>query len=164
MHTTKPTISLIAAVDDKLGLGRDGKIPWYIKADLKHFKQTTLNHPVIMGRVTFESIGKPLPGRDNFVVSTQENFQTNGVKVFNNLDQAIKKARELSSREIFIIGGAKVYSQALTQADKIYLTRVEGSFDCDVFFPEFKKSFKLVEKSPLQTETYTFSFETWVRN
>ena len=144
----KPKISLIVAIDDKNGIGKNNKIPWNISEDLKRFKRLTTGHPVIMGRKTFESIlehiGKPLPNRVNIVVTQNLDFKKEGIVILNSLEDAINKAKESENREIFIIGGARIYEQAIGVADKIYLTKVEGNYNCDVFFPDYKSQFKRI--------------------
>ena len=126
-------ISLIVAMDKNRVIGNGGKIPWHLPADFAYFKATTLGHPVIMGRATFESIGRPLPGRKNIVLTRGE-FTHDGVDVAHSLDEAQSLAD--GDSEIFVIGGAKVYAEALPIADKLYITFVEGDFIGDTFFPE----------------------------
>lgn len=140
-------ISLIAAVDQAGGIGKDGKVPWHISADLKFFKHTTMEHFVIMGRKTFESIGKALPGRTNLILSAQSDFRPENTIVFHSLELALDYAREQSEDEAFIIGGEKVFQQAMPFAQRIYLTRVDGEFDCDVFFPQIDIDSWQIDKS-----------------
>lgn len=128
-------ISLIAAIDDKRGIGKQNRLPWHIHEDLVRFKELTKGHSVIMGRNTFESIGKPLPDRKNIVVTSDPNFIAEGVEVVNSIDDALDKAKG----DVFIIGGAQIYAQTITLADKIYLTQVEGDFGCDTFFPDYSE-------------------------
>ena len=125
-------ISLIAAVDENWGMGRDNHLLCHLPADLQHFKQLTFGKPIIMGRKTFESIGKPLPGRLNIVLSKQM-LAIDGVTVMNSLSQAIDLCHDVP--EIMIIGGASIYAQALPLAQKIYLTVIHHQFRADVFFP-----------------------------
>lgn len=114
------TINLIVAASDNHAIGLGGQMPWHLPADLKYFKQTTLGHDVIMGRKTYESIGRPLPGRRNLVVSGQTGLAIEGCEVFNSLQAAIEAAAD----EAFVIGGARVYAQAWSLAHRLYLTRV----------------------------------------
>jgi dihydrofolate reductase len=163
-------ISLIVAHDEERGIAREGKIPWHLPGDLKRFKALTMGHHLVMGRKTFEAIGKRLPGRTSIVVTRQENtlpvvigeahiksissldaFPEAGIRYAENhslkvvylarsLEEAMSFANVRGERELFIIGGGEVYAQALEHADLLYLTIVQGVFDCDVFFPEIKPS------------------------
>lgn len=140
----KPTISIIAAIDQNRGLGKDGKLPWNLPADLKHFKHITLNHPIIMGRKTFDSIGRPLPNRTNIVITRQDK-KIEGVITANSLKEALDIASAKDQEEIFIIGGGQIYQQAINLADKLYLTLIEEIFPTDTHFPEYNQ-FNLVLK------------------
>ncbi|ARG98540.1 dihydrofolate reductase [Legionella micdadei] len=130
-------ISLIAAVDEQNGLGKDNELLCHLPADLQHFKSITMGKPVIMGRKTYESIGKPLPGRQNIVLSRHK-IAIDGVQVVDTLAKALALTTE--APEIMIIGGATVYEQALPYASKIYLTIIHHQFAADVFFPELDQS------------------------
>lgn len=133
-------ISLIAAISTNRVIGRDNKIPWYISEDFKRFKAITLGHPIIMGRKTFESIGKPLPGRTNIVITRDESFSSEGVVVAHSINEAIEIAKiKEGSEEIFIIGGGQIYSQSMNLADKLYLTVVNQEVEGDVYFPEYSE-------------------------
>jgi dihydrofolate reductase len=127
-------ISIIAAIDEKKGLGKKGQLAWHISEDLKRFKEITLGHSVIMGRKTFESIGKPLPERKNIVVTQDPQFVAEGITIVNSIEDAFEKA---GGGEVFVIGGAQIYNQAIEIADKLYLTLVDGDFACDSFFPDY---------------------------
>lgn len=129
-------ISIIAAVDEKRGIGKNGKLPWHIPEDLQRFKEITTGHTVIMGRITFESIGKPLPNRVNIVITSQPQLisPSNDLISVSSLDEAIEKA---GGGEIFIIGGGEIFNLAISKADKLYLTQIEGDFNCDTFFPDY---------------------------
>ena len=126
-------IFLIAAMDKNRVIGNAGKLPWRLPADFAYFKATTLGHPVIMGRTTFESIGRPLPGRKNIVL-TRGDFTHEGVVVAHSFDEARTLAE--GDGDVFVIGGSKVYEEALPHADRLYITFVEGDFAGDTFFPE----------------------------
>lgn len=134
----KPIISLVVAAADNNVIGKENAMPWHIPEDFKHFKAVTLGKPCIMGRKTFqsilESLGKPLPGRINIIVS-RKNYQHNGALTCKDLDEAIAHAAKTGTEEICIVGGAQIYSQAIPLADKIYLTRVHQSPEGDAFFP-----------------------------
>lgn len=127
-------ISLIAAMDCNRLIGRDNGLPWHLPDDFKHFKAVTLGKPVIMGRKTFESIGKPLPGRQNIVVS-RSGFQAQGVESVSSIEQALTVAG--NAEEVMIIGGANLYQQMIARADRLYLTQVDGQFEGDAWFPQF---------------------------
>ncbi|MEA3355109.1 MAG: dihydrofolate reductase [Patescibacteria group bacterium] len=157
-----PKISIIVAHDDKLGIGRKNKIPWYISEDFKHFKKITINHPIIMGRKTFESIGKPLPRRSNIIITRNPNYIPTpewGCKSVNSLNKAIKLAKSIDNQEIFIIGGAEVYRQTLPLADKLYITHIKGSFNCDTFFPDYSDQFnQVISTKTSQSNKYFYTF------
>jgi dihydrofolate reductase len=133
-------ISLIAAVAENWTIGRDGALPWRLPGDLKHFKTLTFGKPVVMGRKTFQSIGKPLPGRPNVVVSRGGMFKPDGValcaSIDNALDNAERMAYEIGADEIMVIGGERVYRDTLPVAGRIYLTEVLCKADGNAFFPE----------------------------
>ena len=133
-------ISLLVAMDEKRGIGKDGKLPWRLSSDLKRFRELTMGHHIIVGRKTFESIGKPLPGRRTIVVTRNPNYTVEGCLVAGSVESALKLAKERGESEAFIIGGADIYAQALEVADRIYLTEVHAEVDADTFFPEFDRS------------------------
>ena len=120
-------------------IGRNGDLPWQLPADLRHFKSVTMGKPIIMGRKTFESIGRPLPGRKNIVVTRRANFVSDGVLISNNLTAAIALGKAIASEdnvdEIMVIGGGEIYAKALSDADRLYLTEVHADIDGDTFFP-----------------------------
>lgn len=155
-------ISLIAAHDKNRGIGIHNKIPWHIPEDLKHFKEITMNHPVIMGRKTYESIGKPLPGRTNIVVTRDQNYSAD-VKVVHSIDEAISYAKTIDQEEIFIIGGAEIFRQSIDKADKLYVTIVDGVYKADTFFPDYS-AFKLSSTSDVKTfGGYMYRFREFVK-
>ena len=132
-------LALVVAVGDGNNvIGRDGQLPWgRLPADLKHFKQQTLGHPVVMGRKTFDSIGRPLPGRPNLVVTRQLGWAAAGTEAAPTLAEALGRAHELAGPEglVCVIGGGEIYREALPAADVVYLTEVHGQFEGDTFFP-----------------------------
>lgn len=134
--TAAVTISLIVAVDEGNAIGKDNKLPWHLPADLKYFKAQTWGLPVVMGRKTFESIGKPLPGRTSIVITRNTTWAFEKVLVVHTLPEAVAAAQNLGVKEIFIIGGAEVFETALPLAGRVYRTRIHHRFDGDVFFPE----------------------------
>lgn len=127
-------LSLIVAVSDNGVIGRDGELPWRLPDDLRHFKRLTMGHPLIMGRRTFESIGRPLPGRRSLVLSRDPAYRPDGVEVYESFEQALAAAGALD--EAFVVGGAAVFAAALPLADRIWLTRVHADVVGDVHFPE----------------------------
>ena len=140
-------ISIIAAADENGAIGFKGNIPWYLPADFKRFKELTIGHPVIVGQRTFESIGKPLPGRTNIGISNTLDYRAEGCLTASSFEDAINLAGDVE--EVFIIGGGQIYRLALPVANSIYLTRVHGKFDGDVFFPNIDKNeWKLVSSEP----------------
>ena len=134
-------VSIIAALDQNGAIGFEGRMPWHISADLKYFKNVTIGAPVIMGRNTYVSIGAALPGRPNIVITRNLKLLLPDADVANNLKSGISKALAIAKikkpPEVFIIGGAEIYHQALTLADKLYLTEIDASFSGDAFFPVF---------------------------
>jgi dihydrofolate reductase len=143
------TLSIIVAMSKNRVIGRDGKIPWHLSEDLKRFKQITMGHTIIMGRKTFESIGKTLPGRKNIVITRNPRFAPHGVTIAHSLNDAIREAGDDS--EIFVIGGAEIFKEALPRASKLYLTLIERGFDGDAFFRDFDltKDYEILEDSGL---------------
>lgn len=129
-------ISAIVATAEDGVIGKDGGLPWYLPAELAHFKELTTGHPIIMGRITHESIGRSLPGRTNIVITRDQDYKVaDGSKLVSSLDSAIKLARTKGgSDEIFIIGGEQIYTEALPKIEKIYLTRVKAKVSGDKFF------------------------------
>ena len=130
-------ISLIVSMGRNRVIGRNNKIPWYLPADLKRFKQLTTGKPIIMGRKTFESIGRPLPNRTNIIVTHDANYKAEGCIVVHSVEEALKAAE--GSEEIMVIGGSKIYEQFFPISNKIYLTVIDEDFDGDTLFPEYKK-------------------------
>ncbi|WP_276346514.1 dihydrofolate reductase [Daejeonella sp. JGW-45] len=154
------TISLIVAVDENNGIGKDNQLPWHLPADLKHFKTLTTGHPILMGRKTFESIGKALPNRRNIVISRQEGYTAEGADAVSSLQEAFLLCE--GEEEVFIIGGAQIFEHSLSLADVIYLTVIHHRFDADTFFPKIdKKAWKEVESSshqPDEKNKYSYTF------
>jgi dihydrofolate reductase len=128
-------VSIIAAMDRNRLIGNRNRLPWHLPADLAHFKQLTMGKPIIMGRKTYESIGRPLPGRTNIVLTRSADFHAEGVVVANTLQQALDHAA--TEDEVMIIGGSTIYELALPGADRLYLTYLENSFEGDAWFPDF---------------------------
>ncbi|MDF1582806.1 MAG: dihydrofolate reductase [Methyloprofundus sp.] len=127
-------LSLIVAMATNRTIGINKQMPWHLSADLKHFKKITLGHPIIMGRKTFESIARPLPGRQNIIISRDIHYQQEGCLVFNDLDAAVQYCAD--KEEVFVIGGATLYDATLARADRLYITQIHQSFEGDTWFPE----------------------------
>jgi dihydrofolate reductase len=132
-------ISLIVAMASNRAIGLNNQMPWHLSADLKRFKQITMGHPIIMGRKTFEAIGKPLPGRTNIIVSRNVSYQQEGCVVVDSIEAAINHGCRLGE-EVFVIGGATLYTVTLPIADNLYITHINQDFEGDTFFPEFSKA------------------------
>jgi dihydrofolate reductase len=132
--------SLIVAMADNHTIGLEGGMPWHISADLKHFKRVTMGAPVVMGRKTYESIGRALPGRANIVITRNKEYTLPDADVVGDIAAALRKARAIAEigggDEVFVIGGAEIYALAMHEADRIYLTRIHAEFPGDAFFPE----------------------------
>ena len=144
-------VSIIAAMDRNRLIGNNNQLPWHLPADLAHFKQVTMGKPVIMGRKTYESIGRPLPGRANIVLSRDQGFQAEGVITADSLTKAIELAGD--AKEVMIIGGSSIYELALPIADQLYLTYVDNSFEGDAWFPEFDLAqWQLVDEQAHQAD------------
>ncbi|AMO58453.1 dihydrofolate reductase [Endozoicomonas montiporae CL-33] len=135
---------MIAAVAENNAIGINNKMPWYLPGDLRYFKAVTMGKPIIMGRKTFDSLRKPLPGRTNIVITRDSEWQHDGVKVVHSLTEALALAEDIAlingNDEVMVIGGAQIYEQALDKADRLYLTKVYQSFEGDAFFPEIVES------------------------
>ncbi|WED22147.1 type 3 dihydrofolate reductase [Vibrio sp. JC009] len=128
-------ISMIAAMADNRVIGKDNQMPWHLPADFTWFKKSTMGKPVVMGRKTYESIGRPLPGRTNIVISRDETLSIDGVKMATSIDQAVELAGDVE--EIMIIGGGSIYQTCLNKADKLYLTFIDLEVEGDTQFPDW---------------------------
>jgi dihydrofolate reductase len=158
-------ISIIAAMGKKRELGFGGKLPWHLSDDLKRFKALTYRHAVVMGRKTYESIGKPLPERKNIIVTRDPAYVAAGCAVSHSIEEAFKAAE--GDSEIFVIGGAEIYKLALPYANKMYLTFVEAELEADVYFPEFNPTeWSVVKEEPHEADEkhpYRFTFREYKR-
>ena len=170
MNTPTLPLALIAALADNRVIGIDNRLPWHLPADLKHFKAVTLGKPIIMGRKTWDSLGRPLPGRLNLVVSRQADLRLAGAEVFASLPAAIARADEWARAqgvaELMLIGGAELYGQGLALAQRLYLTRVHLAPQGDAWFPEFAESdWQRVERDEhaASAETPAHAYERWER-
>lgn len=160
-------ISAIVAISKNRVIGNENDIPWYLPADLKYFKKTTLNHHIIMGRNTFQSIGKPLPKRTNIVLTRNAYFLASGCLVAHSLKQALELAFDNEEKEVFIIGGGQIYELALPYVDKVYLTEVDVEVAGDVLFPFLPDSIWKETSSeahqPDEKNEYAYTFKVYER-
>ncbi|MGE8411021.1 MAG: dihydrofolate reductase [Pseudomonas sp.] len=161
-------LSLIAALAENRVIGVDNSMPWHLPGDFKYFKATTLGKPIIMGRKTWDSLGRPLPGRLNIVVSRQTGLVLEGAEMYPSLDAAVVRAEQWALEqgvdELMLIGGAQLYAQALEQADRLYLTRVALNPQGDAWFPAFdEQQWKRVSEvlNPAEGDKPAYSFEVW---
>lgn len=156
-------IAMIAAMANNRVIGLDNKMPWHLPEDLKHFKAMTLGKPIVMGRKTYESIGRPLPGRKNIVISRQADLLIDGVTVVTSFEQAKMAAGDCA--ELIIMGGGQLYKMLLPQADKLYLTQIDVEVDGDTHFPAWDDgSWLLASSEDHQNDAgMHYSFDTWVR-
>jgi len=156
-------ITLIVAVADSGVIGRDNTLPWHLPEDLKRFKRLTMGKPMVMGRRTFESIGKPLPGRLNIVVTRDTNYRREGVTVVHDVDGALRAAGV--APEVMVIGGAELFRALLPRAGRIHLTRVHGNIEGDVMWPALdERDWAVVERETHATDerhAYAMTFEVW---
>ncbi|QCR32379.1 dihydrofolate reductase [Lysinibacillus sp. SGAir0095] len=157
-------ISLIVAHDRNRVIGYENKMPWHLPGELQYFKEQTMGKPMIMGRKTFDSIGRPLPGRRNIVITRNANYQVEGVEVATSLEEALKLAG--NEEEIMIIGGEQIFKLALPIADRLYITHIEHDFNGDTFFPIYGNQWILVSKSdPIETpNAYSYTYCIYERN
>lgn len=144
----KTIVSIIVAIDTNRGIGFKNKLLYEIPEDLKRFRKITSDHPVIMGYNTFLSIGKPLPSRTNIVLNKDSNLKIAGAFVFDSMAKAIDFAKSKDKEEVFVIGGASVYAQAIDFADRLYLTIIDAEKTADTFFPEYPKFNKIISEKP----------------
>ena len=159
-------LSLIAAMDKNRLIGKDNALPWHLPADLKHFKKVTMDKPILMGRKTYDSIGRPLPGRKNIVLTRAANTQIEGVTVVNSLDEAI--AAVADAEELMVIGGSSIYQLLLPEAERLYLSFVEGEFEGDAWFPEFDEDeWQITDdktQAPDEKNAHACRFVTYEKN
>jgi dihydrofolate reductase len=158
-------LSLIVAMDENRLIGNDNQLPWRLPADLAFFKRTTMGKPIIMGRKTFDSIGRPLPGRRNIVITRDPEFSAEGCEVVHGIEAALAGCNEHD--ELMLIGGATLYEQILDQVSCMYVTRIHHSFSGDTWFPEFDdRHWRISEQQdfdPDQSNSFAYSFVKYVR-
>ncbi|MDO6427090.1 type 3 dihydrofolate reductase [Thalassotalea sp. 1_MG-2023] len=154
---------IVAHAADRI-IGRDNDMPWHLPADLAYFKKTTLGKPVIMGRKTFESIGRPLPGRLNIVISRDPSYEADGITTVNSVEQALDTAKGVE--EIMVIGGGAIYQHCLPKADRLYITHIDGHIAGDTRFPEYDNDWKKVScetRAPDDKNAYALDFCVYER-
>jgi len=159
-------ISLIAVIGKNRELGRGNKLLFQIPEDMKFFREKTKGHAIIMGRKTYESIGHPLPNRTNIIITRDSRYMIHdpSVRVVNSIDEALEYGKSVEKSEVFVIGGAQIYSLAMSYADKLYLTLVDSEVpDADALFPAYETEFHIVYERPSQDENYKYVFAEFVR-
>lgn len=150
-------ISLIVAHDKNHVIGYENDMPWHLPGDLQYFKEMTMGKPIIMGRKTFESIGRPLPGRRNIVITRNESYAAEGIETVSSLDAALALVKDVP--EIMIIGGAQIFEQSLALADKLYITLIDHEFKGDTYFPKYDGWRLTSSREPIQSDDgYTFRY------
>lgn len=159
-------ISFLLAMDENRLIGKDNDLPWHLPADLKYFKKMTMNKSIVMGRKTFESIGKPLPGRESYVITRRE-LTIDNVTILHSIDQFLEMVEAYNEKEWFVIGGAEIYRQLLPYADRLYITEIHEEFQGDAYFTDLKKE-DWVEKSRDQhtkddKNSYDYDFVVYER-
>jgi dihydrofolate reductase len=160
-------VSILVAVAENGVIGRNGKLPWHLGDDLKQFKRLTMGHAIVMGRKTWDEIGRALPGRRSVVISRQVGFYAEGAQVVGSLDDALQIAEAAGDDEVFVIGGSEIYQLTMPQADRLYLTRVHAKVEGDAYFPDFSaNNWRLLETLPHAADTendFPFSLEIYDR-
>ncbi len=159
--------SFVVAASENNVIGMNNQLPWSLPNDLKFFKNTTWAMPVIMGRKTFESTGKPLPGRTNIVITHREDWKADGVIIVHDMEKALQAAADTDAKEAFIIGGGEIFKANISKVNKIYITRVHAIVEGDAYFPEIDKTeWKLVSNLDFSADDrhkYAYSFQLWQR-
>ena len=149
-------LTIVVATDSRRGIGINNTLPWHLPEDLAFFKRTTSGHPIIMGRKTFESIGRPLPNRRNIVITRNPEWKRDGVETASSLTEAAKLAGD---NEVFVIGGAQIYAEALLHTQRLIVTEIDKAFDCDAFFPQIDPGvWKEVSREKHHSDTNGFDY------
>jgi dihydrofolate reductase len=160
-------ISLVVAAATNNAIGKDGKLPWHLPNDMKHFKNVTWGMPVVMGRRTFESLGKALPGRRNIVITRQVGWKAKDVIAVKNIEDALFVVKETDAKEVMVIGGGEIYKTVFEKARRIYLTRIEAEPEADTFFPSLRPGeWHLMSQQNHEADeknAYNYSFQIWER-
>lgn len=153
-------LSMIVAIGKNREIGLDNKMLWHVKEDFKNFKAVTMGHHMLMGRKTFESIGRPLPGRTTIILTRDKDYKQDDCLIVHSVDQGIALAKERGETELFICGGANIYEQFLDQTQKLYLSKIDFEGEADTFFPEFEQlSWKKIEERKYQAHEKTPAWE-----
>ncbi len=162
--TKQGSISLIWAMGSRREIGRSNTLPWRLPADLDRAKNITMGHVLLMGRQTYESIGRPLPGRTNVIITRDPLYARDGCEIAHSVEEALERYRD---RDIYVFGGSDIYRQTIDLADRLYITRVEGDFEADTFFPEYDESdWELVEQvagTVDERNKHPHRFEVYIR-
>ncbi|MGM1430916.1 dihydrofolate reductase [Sphingobacterium lactis] len=163
---SQPTLTFVVAAAENNAIGKNNQMPWHLPNDFKYFKSTTMGHSIVMGRKTFESIGRPLPGRRNIVITRQNDFRAEEVDVANSIEDVMNYCRD--EKEVFIIGGGNIFKQTLPLVNKVHLTRVHTTIpDADAFFPELpEQDWELVSSDPHQKDekhAFDYTIEVYTR-
>jgi len=160
-------LSLLVAADENNVIGKDNKLPWHLPNDLRYFKNQTWGMPILMGRKTFESIGKPLQGRKSIVITRNQGWRHEGVEVVHSVEEAVEKAKSFDVKEIFVIGGSEIFNTSFEKANRIYLTRIHHQFEGDSYFPELSSDqWNLVSQRFCNADKknlYSHTFQVWER-
>ncbi|WP_026673559.1 dihydrofolate reductase [Alkalihalobacterium bogoriense] len=160
-------ISFIVAMDKNRVIGKDNDLPWRLPADLAYFKKITVGHPIVMGRKTYDSIGRPLPKRENIVITRNKDFGPDGVTVMHSIEECVTWAKEHADEEIFVIGGAGIFKEMIDVVDRLYITYINDSFEGDTYFPEWDEDNWLLktEEKGVQDEknNYEYYFRVYDR-
>lgn len=159
-------ISLIWAMDENRLIGKDNALPWHLPEDLKFFKKTTMGLPIAMGRKTWDSLGRPLPGRENIVITRNPSFTSEGCTILNSVHELVQYSQK-NDKDIFVIGGAEIYKLVLPFANRLYITRIHARFEGDTYFPEFNLAdWELISKEKGKRDDqnpYDYDFEIYER-
>ena len=161
-------ISLVVAAANNNAIGKNNQLLWHLPNDMKYFKNVTWGMPVVMGRKTFESLGKPLAGRKNIVLTKQEGWKADGVVAVKDFNDALFLVKEMDVKEVMVIGGGEIYRSVFEKANRIHMTRVDAEFEADTFVPVIDpKVWKLVSRKNYQADAkhaYNYSFQVWERS
>ncbi len=158
-------ITLVVAAAKNNAIGKNNKLLWHLPNDMRYFKNVTWGMPVVMGRKTFEALGKPLAGRKNIVMTKQDGWKQEGVVVIRSFEDALLLAKEMDVKELMVIGGGEIYRAVIGKAHRIHITRVNAEFEADTFFPDIDpKVWKLISTKKYEADErhqYGYSFEVW---
>lgn len=161
------SLSIVVAAANNNAIGKDNQLLWRLPNDMKYFKNVTWGMPVLMGRKTFESLGKALPGRKNIILTQQNGWKADGAIIVKNFDDAVFLTKEMDVKELMVIGGGQLYKSAIERASRIHITRVDADFEADTFFPHIDPAiWKLVSKKDYEADAkhaYNYSFQVWER-